>query len=614
MSSPSSLSPSSDRASDISCNSNYNTITTPPPTTDPTASPVGSYCSRTPSTSNSTTTSSSDESRYLHIATNASQITLTEQTPLLAPKSPPSEQSLSIDLKSNINNNNVEYITAAPNAAAIVHSATTEPATWPEVRSEFNWIFTSSVSMAATYLLQYSFAFVNILSLGHLGAKELGAATLVFTTSNVITFAPALGYACALDTFCSSAFTASTDKRLVGFHLQRGLFATFIHFLLVFPILWNVEPILLLARQDPETAHLCGQFMKVYIFSTLPWMLFECLKRFIQAQGDMKTSTKLLIFLAPFHVFNNYLFVWSPWFGIGFLGSPVASCVTYWTMLCVLLVYICFSDAREAWGGFDWRFIRGISEFYKIAVPSIAMVCCDWWAFEILSISSSYLGSTALAAQSIIINTISLLYQIPGGISVVIATRVGNMLGAGQAKSARLSARVGLVIAGLYSVISLCIYLFISSWWGKLYTKDGSIVALVTAVLPLAGLSQSFDTMNASNVAILRAMGRQRLGAMISIPPYYVIMFPLGMYLAFKQPFELGIAGLWLGLDIGLCIIIVCQFFYILGYIDWNAEVVHCFKRLKDSGPQGGFDEGSGNVSTTTLVVEALEAGEGSIL
>ncbi|KAJ1921922.1 ethionine resistance protein [Mycoemilia scoparia] len=514
---------------------------------------------------------------------SASQVTLTENTPLISSSALPSQQ-----ITTNLQNEDAEFNDPA--------------AFWPKVKDEFKWITASSASMSMTYFLQYSFSFVNVLSLGHLGAKELGAAMLGTTTNNVITFAPAIGYACALDTFCSTAFTASSDKRLVGFHLQRGLFAVVVHFLMAVPLLWNVESILLLARQNPETAQLCGKFMKVYMLSILPWMLFECLKRFLQAQGDMKTSAKLLIFVAPIHAINNYLLVWSPTFGIGFLGSPLASAITHWTMLIGLVVYISFSNAREAWGGFDWRFIKGISEFYKLAIPSIAMVCCDWWAFEVLSLSASYLGSNSLAAQSIIINTVSLLFQIPAGISVAVSTRVGNMLGAGRAKSSRLSARVGIIVISTYSILSFCVFTYIQTWWGAIYTSDPKLIALVAGALPIVAISQSFDAINITNLGIMRALGRQRLGAIISIPPYYTIMFPVGIYLAYKQPFALGVAGLWLGMAIGLSIIVICQLSFILGYVDWDNEVLICLKRLKDSGPQYG-----GGVK---LNVESLEAAD----
>ncbi|KAJ1669236.1 ethionine resistance protein, partial [Spiromyces aspiralis] len=147
--------------------------------------------------------------------------------------------------------------------------------------------------------------------------------------------------------------------------------------------------ILVVARQDPEIARLCGQFMWILLFSALPWMLFECLKQFVQAQGDMKASTKLLVFIAPLHAVITYLLVLSPWLGLGYVGSPLACCVTNWLMMVGLVVYISCTKAREAWGGFDYRCVYGISKFYKVALPSVAMACCDWWAFEALTIGAS---------------------------------------------------------------------------------------------------------------------------------------------------------------------------------------------------------------------------------
>ncbi|KAJ1676340.1 ethionine resistance protein, partial [Spiromyces aspiralis] len=147
------------------------------------------------------------------------------------------------------------------------------------VKEEAIWLTVSGLSMMLAYLCQDSFDFVNTVVLGHLGPKALGAASLAIATNNAIILAPAVGYAGALDTFCSTAFTASSDKRVVGFHLQRGLFAVVLHYCLTSPFLWNIEWLLVVARQGPEIARLCGQFMRIFLFGALPLMVFECLKR-----------------------------------------------------------------------------------------------------------------------------------------------------------------------------------------------------------------------------------------------------------------------------------------------------------------------------------------------
>ncbi|KAJ1679959.1 ethionine resistance protein [Spiromyces aspiralis] len=472
------------------------------------------------------------------------------------------------------------------------------------VREEAVWLTVSALSMTLTYLCEYSFVFVNVVVLGHLGPKALGAASLAFATNGCVNLSPSVGYAGALDTFCSTAFTASSDKRAVGFHLQRGLFAAVLHYCLTFPFLWNIEWILVVARQDPEIARLCGQFMRILLFSALPWMLFECLKRFVQAQGDMKTSTKMLVLIAPLHVAITYLLVWSPWLGLGYVGSPLACCVTNWLTLVGLVVYISRSKAREAWGGFDYRCVRGISEFYKVALPSVAMVCCDWWAFEVLTISASYLGSTALAAQSIVVNVSSLFFQVPGGMTAALGTRVGNMLGAGRSRTAKLTVKVGYAVTAAILLVTMSLMIGLSSWWGSLYTSDPEIIHIVAVSLRIVAFVHALDIVNMVSFGILRATGQQRIGVLICVPPYYLIMLPVGLYLAFSS-LDMGVPGLWTGLLISLVFVVTGQFTFVFGYIDWDREVVACLERLKKSTRIDGHPP--------KLKVEQLENGEGGL-
>ncbi|KAJ2442257.1 ethionine resistance protein, partial [Coemansia sp. RSA 2440] len=49
-----------------------------------------------------------------------------------------------------------------------------------------------------------------------------------------------------------------------------------------------------------------------------------------------------------------------------------------------------------------------------------------WTAWELLAIAASYLGNVQLAAQIIVINTCSLTYQIPAGLSIAVSNRAGN--------------------------------------------------------------------------------------------------------------------------------------------------------------------------------------------
>ncbi|KAJ1987702.1 ethionine resistance protein, partial [Coemansia umbellata] len=437
-------------------------------------------------------------------------------------------------------------IAALPNEFVDSDSASTAAI----AKQEASFLIWSAIPLALAYLLQFSFTFINVLSLSHLGADELSAAALGNMALFVLINAPAVGLATALDTFCSTAFTASSDKTLVGFHLQCGYIAVTAHFLLVLPVLTNIEPILIALNQDPTISHLCGRFVYAQLFGLLPWMFFECTKRFVQAQGHMKASTYILMIVLPLHLLSTYLFVWSP-IGFGFLGAAVANVVTFWAMLAAIIIYSWRSSARTAWGGWTRRSFAAMPQFYSLGIPSMIMVCSVWVGWELMAIASSYLGSVTLAAQSIVINTCSLTYQPVSGLRVATTNRIGNLLGQARARRSEISSAVSLCLGTALGLVSLVLYVIAAGWWGRIYSADPDVIAAVTLIMPICGVFQLIDSIACVSGGVIRSIGRQAASVWISIPSYYIAGLPFGLYLTYGRP-AMGVLGVWIGLCIAI--------------------------------------------------------------
>ncbi|KAJ1675985.1 ethionine resistance protein [Spiromyces aspiralis] len=445
---------------------------------------------------------------------------------------------------------------------------------------ELRIIFGSSLSMIAAYILQFSFNFITVMMVGHLGVNELGAASLANMGNMLIACCPAVGFGFALDTFCSTAFTASADKRAVGVHLQRGLVAVAVHMVFVIAIFWNMEHLLLLLRQDPAIAHLAGNYMRVMIFAAWPWMMFESIRRFIQAQGYAKVLTIVLAVALVIHIFATWLFVWSPLVGFGFYGAAVATVVSNWTMCLGAVIAIALTRTREAWGGWSWSCLSGMWEFYKLAIPSVVMFSCECFAFEFMNISSSYLGNSVLAAQSVLLNTALYTSQVPTGVGVSVATRVGNLIGDNRAARARLAARVGLLLAAALGAINAALYYSLRHVWGHLYSSDDKVLAIIASLMPVVGLFQLWDSMNIAAGGILRGLGKQVLSAYSSLCVYYTVAVPLSVYLAYFGP-HWGAAGMWYAVSLAILLSALVQSGYIIFCVDWDKEVIQCLERLE---------------------------------
>ncbi|KAJ2412213.1 ethionine resistance protein [Coemansia sp. RSA 2530] len=418
------------------------------------------------------------------------------------------------------------------------------------VQQEVALIVGSSVPLSLSSLLQSSFHFINILSLGHLGANELAAAALANMTLFMVVNAPGVGLASALTTFCATAFTASPDKTLVGFHLQCGLIAVTVHFFMVLPILLRIESILLALNQDALIASLCAKFVHAQLAGSLPWIYFECVKRFLQAQGHMKASTYVLLAVLPIHLLNTYLLVWSPILGVGFLGAAFANVITFMAMLAGIIVYMLRTEARETWGGWTRHSMAAMPQYYHLAIPSTIMIFSDWAAWELMAITASYLGNVTLAGQSIVINTCSLAYQVPRGLIGAVSNRVGNLLGT-------------------------------AAWWGKLYSNDPDVVAAVALIMPISGLFQFADSISGISGGILRSLGRQIVGACINIPSYYAVGLPLGLYLTYGAP-SMGVTGLWIGITVAATLTTLGQSMICL-FTSYAKEVDRCMAQVNKS-------------------------------
>lgn len=251
--------------------------------------------------------------------------------------------------------------------------------------------------------------------------------------------APFQGLATSLDTLCAQAY-GSGHKHLVGLQMQR--MAVFLLTLTppVAVLWWFAEDVLVHLVPEPESARLAGLYLRVMIFSIPGIILFECGKRFTQAQGLFQATTYVLLLVAPLNVFLLWLLVWR--MELGFVGAPIAVAITENLLPVFLFLYVRFVDGSQCWGGFSRRAFANWWVMVRLALPGMIMVEAEWLAFEIMTLLASRFGTDYLAAQSIVTTLASITFQIPFPVSIASSTRIANLIGAGLVGSAKTTAKV----------------------------------------------------------------------------------------------------------------------------------------------------------------------------
>ncbi|KDE03350.1 hypothetical protein MVLG_06157 [Microbotryum lychnidis-dioicae p1A1 Lamole] len=457
---------------------------------------------------------------------------------------------------------------------------------WHEIKVLISY----AVPIAGTHFLEYSLLVVTVVSVGHIGTVELAAASIASMTSNVVALSLIQGFCTALDTLCPQAYTS--NPRMTSLYALRTFFILMI---LVIPqviIFWNAEGLLLALRQDPKVAERASTYLRALSFGLPGYAGFECIRRWLQAQGMMVAPVVTLIIAAPLNVLLNYLLVWGPdSIRLGFIGAPISTAISMNVMFIVSVVYAVLAAPRDAWGGFSKEVFHDLGLNITLGLAGSAAVVSEWWSWEIVGLASSFLGPTALAAQSVLLTSASLFYQIPYALSVAAAVRAGNLLGAQRPDTARMTSYATMTLAiGVAGINSLLLVVF-RHRWGLLFSSEKEVIEVVASVLGLVAAFQLSDGISGAMAGLLRGAGKATLGAVLNLISYYVVGLPLGMALTFAGP-KMGLKGLWLGLTAALTGTATLATWVILR-LDWRLESENARIRMgvakrdeEDDGPE----------------------------
>lgn len=212
----------------------------------------------------------------------------------------------------------------------------------------------------------------------------------------------------------------------------------------------------------------------------------------------------------------------------------------------------------------------------RLALPGLLMVEAECLAFEVLTLLSSYLGTTNLAAQSVLSTISSITWQIPFPLSIAGSTRVANLIGATLVGAAKTSAKVsicGAVIVGLLNMVLLSV---LRDYIPMLFSSDAEVIEKVAEVLPLCAAFQLFDALASNCNGILRGLGRQEVGGYIQLFCYYVIAMPISIGTTFWL--DWGVMGLWTGVALALLLVSVIEAIFIYR-VSWERSVEEAIVR-----------------------------------
>ncbi|KAH7349748.1 putative MATE efflux family protein subfamily [Plectosphaerella cucumerina] len=437
------------------------------------------------------------------------------------------------------------------------------------------WLMVRNAApMVVTGLLQHSIGLTNIFAVGHLGKTELGAVSLSIMTANVTGYAVFQGMATALDTLCPQAF-GSDMKLHVGLYFQKMLVLLW---LLIIPIgiFWfNAGRILGWMVPDKDTADLAGVYLRILLFGTPGLAAFESGKRFVQAQGIFHATTYVLLIVAPLNVAINWLLVWR--MELGFIGAPMSAALSNNFLALFLFLYVYFVDGKQCWNGFTTEAFRKWGVMTRLAVPGLLMLEAEYLAFEVLTLAASHISRTQLAAQSVLSPLIALTFQAPLALAIASSTRVAALIGAGLPRKARQSAQLAAIGSCVVGSLNFVFMTTLGVSAAKFLAPEETVIEQVVKVMPMIATFQLFDSVATTLNGVLRGLGKQAIGSIISIVCYYFIAMPVSFTAAFGLGLEL--LGLWSGIAVALSLNSIIVGGFLIYVAPWDQAVLAARER-----------------------------------
>lgn len=399
---------------------------------------------------------------------------------------------------------------------------------------------------------------VDTLMVGKLGGAAIASVALGnFYFFNASVFG--IGLLCAIDPVVAQAVGAG-DHESVARGVQRGFLLAALVSALVLLALWPVEWMLRALSQPADVIRETAVYTHRRALAVIPFFAFNVFRQTLQAMGPVRHIIAAALVANIVNVVVNWLLIFgnlgAP--ALGVEGAAYATAISTWVMALVLLAlaWPILRPAIVPWRAesLHWApFVRVM----RIGVPIGIQWFFESFAFGLTAIFMGWMGTASLAGHEIALNMAAMTFMVPLGISGAAAAVVGRAIGRGDMPSARRDAVAAITCGGGVMCLSGVLFIVAPEWLATRYTTEAATVAIAVSLIPLAGVFQVFDGIQAVTSGVLRGTGDTRVPAMLHLLAFWGVGIPLGMYLGFRTP--LRERGLWIGLVGGLAAAAILQ-------------------------------------------------------
>jgi MATE family multidrug resistance protein len=440
------------------------------------------------------------------------------------------------------------------------------------LRAEFRPTLRLAIPLVLAELGWMSMAIVDTMMVGRLpnSAVAISAVSLGGILVHTLAFFGG-GLLVGLDTLVSQAFGAG-QREDCHRSLVHGIYLSLALTPLLMAPVWFFDPLLRRAGIAPDILALAVPYSKAMAWGTLPLLLYFGVRRCMQSMNMVRPIAFALITANIINAVGNWLLIY------GKLGAPAMGAVgsgwsTAWARIylaAVLVGYLLWYDRKHRTRLLRTPIqpdLRRIRRLLALGFPAAMQISLEIGVFALVTALIGRLGAVALASHQIALNTVSLTYMVPLGVSSAAAVRVGQAIGRKDSLGARDAGGSAIFYGAAFMTIAGIALLVFPRGIARLFTPDAAIIRSTVYLLAAGAAFQLFDGIQTVATGALRGAGDTRTPMFCHFTAYWIIGLPLGAWLCFSRGW--GAFGLWAGLSLALILIGIVLLFA------WRRRVRH---------------------------------------
>lgn len=428
--------------------------------------------------------------------------------------------------------------------------------------NEFRYNFKLALPVIAGMVGHTLVSVVDNIFVGQLGSAELAAVSLgnsfVFIGMSI-----GIGFSTAITPIVAE-FDSQKNIEKGRSAFQNGIaLCTILGFALFF-LLVAAKPFLRFMNQPEDVVKLAIPFLDIVGFSLVPLVVFQAYKQFADGMSETKYSMFATIIGNVINIVINALLV----FGLlgfpklGIVGSAIGTLVARVFMVLYMHYILAKKEkfkpyfTRFGWQSFEHKMAKKI---IALGIPSSLQMFFEVALFTGAIWLSGMIGTTSQAANQIALSLASITFMFAMGLSVAAMVRVANQKGLQDYKKLNIVAHSIFLMAIILELIFALLFMIGHDFFPKLFVNleaqtsindTAEVIGIASKLIFVAAFFQLFDGMQVVVLGALRGMQDVKIPTVITFIAYWIIGFPVSIYLG--KYTSLGAVGVWIGLLAGL--------------------------------------------------------------